>query len=418
MQASGTFPLVSCIMPTYNRRRFMPQAIRYFLRQDYPNKELVILDDGTESAADLVPDNSQIHYIRLTGQRTLGAKRNQCVEASQGQLIMHWDDDDWMASHRISYQVEALVRAGAEVCGLRQMLFYELATGQPWLYNYPAHQRPWLAGGSLLYTPDFWRRSPFPDIQVGEDTRFVWSHKLEHAAVPPDHRFYVAMIHPANTSPKKRRGAYWSRWEGDLRQIVGDDLYFYTDPQLARSPRVVEAQPAAISASAGARRAVKQGQHHQPLGGTLMKLNLGCFDRLLEGFVNVDWLPGPGVEVVDLRQLWPWPDATVDHIRAHDVIEHLPDKILTMNELWRVLKPGGTVEIMVPTTDGSGAFQDPTHVSFWNRHSFLYYETGSPYRERFAQHYGITAKFRTRQEQTERTSDGPRLTITLEAIKP
>lgn len=75
-------------MPTHNRRRFVAQAMRYFLRQNYPNKELVILDDGTESVADLLPDDSQIHYIRLTGQRTLGAKRNECVEPSHGDLIM------------------------------------------------------------------------------------------------------------------------------------------------------------------------------------------------------------------------------------------------------------------------------------------------------------------------------------------
>jgi hypothetical protein len=96
----------------------------------------------------------------------------------------------------------------------------------------------------------------------------------------------------------------------------------------------------------------------------------------------------------------------------------LPDKIFTMNELWRVLQAGGTAEIAVPTTDGSGAWQDPTHVSFWNRRSFLYYEAGNPYRERFAQHYGIAAKFRTLQERTDRTPDGPRLTIVLQAVKP
>jgi hypothetical protein len=79
--------------------------------------------------------------------------------------------------------------------------------------------------------------------------------------------------------------------------------------------------------------------------------------------------------------------------------------------------PGGTAEIVVPTTDGPGAFQDPTHVSFWNRRSFLYYEAGNPYRERFAGHYGIQARFRTLREQTERTVDGPRLTILLQAMK-
>ena len=39
----------------------------------------------------------------------------------------------------------------------------------------------------------------------------------------------------------------------------------------------------------------------------------------------------------------------------------------------RVLAPGGWAFIEVPSTDGRGAFQDPTHVSYWNENSFLYY---------------------------------------------
>jgi len=45
-------PKISCIMPTYNRREFIPQALKYFERQDYPNKELIIVDDGTDTIAD------------------------------------------------------------------------------------------------------------------------------------------------------------------------------------------------------------------------------------------------------------------------------------------------------------------------------------------------------------------------------
>ena len=148
-----------------------------------------------------------------------------------------------------------------------------------------------------------------------------------------------------------------------------------------------------------------------------MKLNLGCCDAPLPGFVNVDLVAWPGVETADLRQPWPWQDGAVEQIRAWDIIEHLPDKIFTMNEIWRVLRPGGRAEISVPTTDGTGAFQDPTHVSFWNRRSFAYYENGNPYRERFARSYGIQARFRIVQEDSQKTNDGPRLTIVLEAVK-
>lgn len=395
MMSTADQPLVSCIMPTADRRRFVPLAIQNFLQQDYTNRELVILDDGKDSVADLSPADGRVKYIRMPHRQTVGAKRNQCIRASQGDLIVHWDDDDWVAPHRIRYQVEAMLREGAEVCGLRQMLFHDLSTSKTWLYTYPPNLRTWLVGGSLLYTRSFWQRSPFPDVQVGEDSRFLWKQTHGKLAVLPDYRFYVAMIHSANTSPKICSDPYWTQSSEDPRLIMGNvfDLY-----HAERSTVSLQAEIA---------------------GAKQMKLNLGCCDAAIAGFVNVDIVAGPGVDqVADLAAPWPWSDNSVEYVRAWDIIEHLPDKIMTMNEIYRVLTPGGRAEIAVPTTDGTGAFQDPTHVSFWNRRSFLYYEAGNPYRERFANSYGIKARFRTVSERIDRSIDGPRLTIILEAVKP
>lgn len=228
MHSIGSQPLVSCVMPTTSHRwRFVQQSIDYFQRQTYPNKELLIVDDGSEPMVNVVPDDPQVRYVHLPGSRTLGTKRNLCVEAARGDLIMHWDDDDWMAPHRIRYQVDSLMREQAEVCGLRQMLFYNPASSEAWLYLYPDDQRLWLAGGSLLYTREFWRRSPFPDIQVASDTRFIWDQQIQCPAILSDYSFYVAMIHPGNTSPKNCRGAYWKPWTGDIQAIMEADLSFY-----------------------------------------------------------------------------------------------------------------------------------------------------------------------------------------------
>lgn len=156
----------------------------------------------------------------------------------------------------------------------------------------------------------------------------------------------------------------------------------------------------------------------------MLKLNLGSSDALLPGFTNVDaWRPPNATEEnfqqVDLGVLpWPWGTGTVDAIRMSDILEHLANKIGTMNELHRVLKQGGTVEIIVPTTDGRGAFQDPTHVSFWNRNSFFYYEHGNPHLERFREAYGITARFSIAFSREETLADGvTKLRIVLEAVK-
>lgn len=217
-------PLVSCIMPTFNRRAFVSDAIRYFLLQDYENKELLIADDGTDCIKDLVPDNKQIRYIRIQKTMTLGEKRNFCIRESRGDLIMHWDDDDWMAPYRISYQVSELLLNNVEVCGLQEMYFYEFGTGKCWLYKYPSKARSWLAGGSLLYSRSFWKKAPFPDMQVASDTHFIFSRELRSFKVLSDNRFYVAAIHRNNTSPKKTANHFWHPVQPEvLKDIIGDD---------------------------------------------------------------------------------------------------------------------------------------------------------------------------------------------------
>ncbi len=150
----------------------------------------------------------------------------------------------------------------------------------------------------------------------------------------------------------------------------------------------------------------------------MLKLNLGCSDRHIADFVNVD-LVQPADVVADLSERWPWEDNSVDEILAHDIIEHLPNKILTMNEAYRVLKPGGMFRVVVPTTDGPGAWQDPGHVSFWHRNSMWYYTHGDAHRERFGKAYGIEARFSVTWENIVHGMAGiVHLHIDLQAVKP
>ena len=105
-----------------------------------------------------------------------------------------------------------------------------------------------------------------------------------------------------------------------------------------------------------------------------VKLNLGCNQNVIRGWINVDVHEFDGVDVVaNLEERWPWDDNSVHYVRAYDIFEHLHNPVHSMNEAWRVLAHGGILEVLVPSTDGRGAFQDPTHVSFWNQNSFLYY---------------------------------------------
>src|ERR1700737_3428109 len=138
MPSLDLHPLASCIMPTANRRRFVPEAIRYFLAQDYPNKELIVIDDGAAAVADLMPEDERIRYIRLPCNTVLGEKRNRAADEARGEVIVHWDDDDWNAPWRLGYQIEELQTSGADLCGLAQILFYAPAEQRAWEYVYPA----------------------------------------------------------------------------------------------------------------------------------------------------------------------------------------------------------------------------------------------------------------------------------------
>ena len=60
-------------------------------------------------------------------------------------------------------------------------------------------------------------------------------------------------------------------------------------------------------------------------------------------------------------------------IRAVDFLEHVPDKVALFNELYRLLAHGGMLLSLTPSTDGRGAFQDPTHVAYYNENSFWYF---------------------------------------------
>lgn len=104
----------------------------------------------------------------------------------------------------------------------------------------------------------------------------------------------------------------------------------------------------------------------------LLCVDIGAGHQPYPGYVTVDARSGADY-VCDLNKGIPLPDNSVGVLNASHIIEHLHDKTKTMSEIHRVLAPGGWAFIEVPSTDGRGAFQDPTHVSYWNENSFLYY---------------------------------------------
>jgi predicted SAM-dependent methyltransferase len=107
-----------------------------------------------------------------------------------------------------------------------------------------------------------------------------------------------------------------------------------------------------------------------------MKIDLGCGRKKKGGWYGIDCQQFDGVDLVcDCNEIIPLGDNVASEINACDFLEHINNdkRIHIMTEIWRLLKPNGLFYSFTPSTDGRGAFQDPTHYSFWNENSFWYY---------------------------------------------
>jgi glycosyltransferase involved in cell wall biosynthesis len=197
-------PLVSCIMPTRDRRRFVPLAIEYFLRQHYPNRELVVVDDGTDRVGDLIPADPRIRYVAMP-RASLGEKRNAAIRAAAGEYIAHWDDDDWYGDARLAVQMAPLVDSAADVTALSMRHVLALDAFAFWRCEPALHARLHyrdLCCGTIVFARERWEREgPYPSFNVAEDVRFLQRLVAGGARITrlDDDEHFICVRHGRNT---------------------------------------------------------------------------------------------------------------------------------------------------------------------------------------------------------------------------
>ena len=354
--------MLSLIIPT-NNPKFLQDLLDSIYAQDFTDYEIVLVPnnganlDGLKLSdkVRIVPYNEKTNYI--------GKIKKFSFAQAAGDILVEIDHDDLL----ISGCLAAIAGAFADPdVGFAYSNFAEFqnetwgarkyAEGFGWKYrefDYQGHKlwevlaqpetpdktsKIWFAPNHIRA----WRRSFYegigghdPNLAVCDDNdlicrSFLSAKKVKHI----DKCLYLYRVHGQNS---------WLQFCAEIQRKTWEiyEKYIY---------RLCE----------------KWADDHG-----LLKLDLGGRFDAPAGYKTVD-LKDADI-VADLRCRWPFADGSVGLIRAHDFLEHLPDQRFTMDEIWRVLAPGGYLLSQTPSTDGRGAWQDPTHQSFWNSNSFFYW---------------------------------------------
>ena len=220
-------PLVSVITPTYGRPHYHQRLYQSFCHQQYPNKQLLVLDDSPEASpffTELTDD--RVRYQWSSERLSIGAKRNRLLELSEGDIIAHFDDDDFYSPHYLPTMLTVL---GNDNTLVKLSNWFAYAESHHSFFYWDTAHIVVESGGPLTsingvteFPPQFiddnlwgygfsyvYRKSLYPTIQFypednwGEDLRFL--HQVGQAghmcqAIPDTQGLVMHIIHSSNTS--------------------------------------------------------------------------------------------------------------------------------------------------------------------------------------------------------------------------
>lgn len=194
-------------MPTRSRPAFAREAVECWRAQTYEPRELVIIDDLDAPSFEGGISEPGIIYECMRRRMLVGEKRNLGCSRANGEVLCHFDDDDYSAPGRIADQVQRLIESGKPVTGYRSM---KVTDGSRWWLYTGAPD--YALGTSLVYEREWWLKYVFASVQIGEDNSFVGEARARGAIVSVDAgEMMWARIHSGNTSAKEphKNPAQW-----------------------------------------------------------------------------------------------------------------------------------------------------------------------------------------------------------------
>jgi glycosyltransferase involved in cell wall biosynthesis len=357
---------LSIITPSHRQQPYLDELYDSITKQTHAEWEWILYLNGTltknQLSQKIVKDGRVKIFEDRENNTNIGYVKNKAFSLGTGDVLVEVDHDDILTPNCL----EELVKAFEENpdCGFvysddaiyhMENKFIPYSPVYGWTYrNFDWYGKTLIAMNSfkpssqslsyIWYSPDHvraWRRDVYHKIG---------GHNVE-LSICDDHELMIRTYLETKFYhiPKVLY----------IYRITGDNSFLERNEAIQIKTKELHNQYAQLLAE---KDSDDRGLLKIDLGG-------GLFPR--EGYTTIDQEDGD--ITCDLNDGIPLEDNSVGVINASHVIEHLKDPIKTMREIHRVLAHGGWAFIEVPSTEGNGAWCDPTHVSFWNEDSFPYY---------------------------------------------
>lgn len=357
--------MMSLITPAHVYNNHLDELYESILAQTYTNWEWVILLNGVFTA-DQVPkniaaDNRVKIYADYSGNSKIGYLKNIAFSKGIGDILVELDYDDMITPDCLDelnnafqqkdigfvYSDDAILMSKGKFIPYNPLYGWKYRMFE-WngdeLYSMTHFSPSAHALSFIYYAPDHvraWRKEVYTNLG---------GHNVE-LSVCDDHELLIRSYLSTNFF-KIDKVLY-------IYRKTGNNTVITRNAEIQTSTRELFKK---YSQTLATHDTEKKG---------LLKIDLAPKNKAAVGYKSIEefWEPDSYV----LNGKLPLPDNSVGVLNASHVLQKIQDKLLIMREIHRVLAHGGWAFIEVPSTDGRGAFQDPTHVSYWNENSFLYY---------------------------------------------
>ena len=203
--AKKELPFVSVCTPTFNRRPFIPYAIKCFMHQDYPQDKMewIIIDDGSDKVEDLFKDIPNVKYFYYDEKMPLGKKRNIMHKKSKGDIIVYMDDDDYYPPQRVSHAVEMLQSHPSALCAGSSEIYIWFKHIQK-MYQFGPYGPNHATAGTFAFKRELLKDHAYEEhAALAEEKAFLKNYTVPFVQLEPK-KVILVFSHNQNTFDKKK----------------------------------------------------------------------------------------------------------------------------------------------------------------------------------------------------------------------